>query len=101
MTLLKYLLTFFKVYFEELPPKNIEIGIIKTLAKIMFFMNLTKNLAKGLSIRKNNISIMSLQIFLECLLISMLQKRKKVVRGNETLFMTKELSKAIMNRSKL
>ena len=101
MTLLKYLLTFFKVYFEELPPKNIEIGIIKTLAKIMFFMNLTKNLAKGLSIRKNNINIMSLQIFLEYLLISMLQKRKKVVRGNETLFMTKELSKAIMNRSKL
>ena len=64
-------------------------------------MNLTKNLAKGLSIRKNNINIMSLQIFLEYLLISMLQKRKKVVRGNETLFMTKELSQAIINRSKL
>ena len=27
--------------------------------------------------------------------------KKKIVRGNEAPFMTKELSKAIMNRSKL
>ena len=39
---------------------------------------------------------MSLQIFLEWFDI-----KKKIVRSNEALFVTKELSKATMNRSKL
>ena len=39
---------------------------------------------------------MSLQIFLEWFVI-----KKKIVRSNEALFVTKELSKATMNRSKL
>ena len=33
--------------------KILNIGITKTLTKIIFFTNLTKNSAKGLSIRKN------------------------------------------------
>ena len=57
---------------------------------------MTKNLGKGLSIRKNIISMMSLQIFLEWFVI-----KKKIARGNEAPFLTKEPSKATMNRSKL
>ena len=44
----KLILTFFKACFKKLPPKNIELGITKTLTKIIFFTNLTKNLVKGL-----------------------------------------------------
>ena len=53
--------------------KILNIGITKTLTKIIFFKNLTKNLAKGLSIRKNIITMMSLQIFLEWFLINTFQ----------------------------
>ena len=66
-------LIFFKAYFKKLPPKILNIGITKTLTKIILFTSLTKNFAKGLSIRKNIISMMSLQIFLEWFLINMLQ----------------------------
>ena len=69
----KLILTFFKTYFKKLPPKNIEYRNYKTLTKIIFFTNLSKNVAKGLSIRKNIISMMFLQIFLEWFLINMLQ----------------------------
>ena len=69
----KLILTFFKTYFKKLSPKNIEYRNYKTLTKIIFFTNLTKNVAKGLSIRKNIISMMFLQIFLEWFLINMLQ----------------------------
>ena len=57
---------------------------------------MTKNLGKGPSIRKNIISIMSLQIFLEWFVI-----KKKIARDNEAPFVTKEPSKATLNRSKL
>ena len=69
----KQIFTFFKTYFKKLPPKNIEYRNYKTLTKIIFSTNLTKNLAKGLSVRKNIISMVFLQIFLEWFLINMLQ----------------------------
>ena len=53
--------------------KILNIGTTKTLTKIIFFTNLAKNLAKGLSVRKNIISMMSLQIFVEWFLINMLK----------------------------
>ena len=69
----KQIFTFFKTYFKKLPPKNIEYRNYKTLTKIIFSTNLTKNLAKGLSVRKKIISMVFLQIFLEWFLINMLQ----------------------------
>ena len=45
--------------------------------------------------------MMSLQIFFRLVLDKHAPIRKKIVRGNEAPFLTKELSKVIMNRSKL
>ena len=45
--------------------------------------------------------MMSLQMFLECFFNIYDPIKKKIVRGNEAPFMTKELSKVIMNKSKL
>ena len=77
------------------------IGITKTLTKNNFLYELNQELSKG-SIYKEkhhqydvftNISRMAVDKHVPI--------KKKIVRGNETPFMTKELSKAIMNRSKL
>ena len=85
----KLIFTFFKTYFKKLPSKYIEYRNYKTLTKIIFFTNLTKNLAKGLSITKNIINMTPLKISF------------KMVRVKGAPFTTKKLGKATMNRSKL
>ena len=53
----------FKAYFKNFLRKILNIGIIKTLTKIISFTNLISNSAKDLSIRNNIINMISLQIF--------------------------------------
>ena len=53
----------FKAYFKNFLRKILNIGIIKTLTKIISFANLISNSPKDLSIRNNIINMMSLQIF--------------------------------------
>ena len=91
----KLILTFFKAYFKK-PLKNIEYSNYKNFNENDLLTNLTKNLTKGLSIRKN-INNMMLNIFW-MVLDKHAPMKKKIVRGNEEHFMTKELIKAIMNR---
>ena len=55
----------FKAYFKNFLRKILNIGIIKTLTKIISFKNLISNSAKDLSIRNSIINMMPLQIFLE------------------------------------
>ena len=97
----KLILTLVMAYFKKLDPKNTEYGNYKkVLTKIIFFTKLTKNLAKGLSISKKIVSMMSLEIFLEFFLDKYALIKEKIVRDNEGPFITKKLIKAIMNRSK-
>ena len=98
----KLILTFFKDYFKKLPPKKIlNIGITKSLTKIIFFTNLTKKLTKGsICKEKHHQDDVFTNIF-RMVLDKHAPLKKKIFRGNKAPFMTKELSKAIMNKSKL
>ena len=64
-------------------------------------MNLTKNLAKGFICKEKHHQHDVFTNILRMVLYKHAPIKKKLLRGNEAPFMTKELSKAIMNRSKL
>ena len=97
----KLILTFFKDYFKKLPPKKIlNIGITKSLTKIIFFTNLTKKLTKGSICKEKHQDDVFTNIF-RMVLDKHAPLKKKIFRGNKAPFMTKELRKAIMNKSKL
>ena len=83
----KLILIFFKTYFKKLLQKILNKGAVKTLTKIFFYE--LKNLAKGVSIWKTSSAWGLYKHF------------QNISRRNEAPFITKELSRAIMNRSKL
>ena len=87
----KLILTFFKVYFKKLTPKNIEYRNYKNFNENNFLYKLDQEPSKG-SIYKEKRH--QYDVFTNIF-------EKKIVRGNEGPFMTKELSKAIMGKSKL
>ena len=96
----KLILSFFRSYFTRIPPKTIEYRKYKTFDKSKFLRDLDQELLKG-AIYQNNEEMYSIftRIFQNVLNKHAPIKQKKV-RGNHAPFMTKDLSKAIMNKSK-
>ena len=97
----KLILTFFKAYFKKLPPKNIEDRNYKIFNENNFLYELDQELSKGpIYVEKHHQYDVFTNIF-RMVLDERDPIKKKIVRGNEAPFMTKELSKAKKNRSKL
>ena len=93
----KLILTFFKAYFKRLPPKSIEYRNYKIFNEDNFLYKLDQELSKrSIYKEKNNQYDVFTNIFRMVFDKHALIK-KKIVRSNEAPFMTKELSKAIMN----
>ena len=96
----KLIISFFRSYFTRIPSKTIEYRKHKTFDKSKFLHDLDQELLKG-AIYQNNEEMCSIftRIFQNVLNKHAPLKQKKV-RGNHAPFMTKDLSKAIINKSK-
>ena len=95
----KLILSFFRSYFTRIQPKTIEYRKYATFDKGKFLHDLDQELLKG-AIYQNNEGMYSIftRIFQNVLNKHAPLKQKKV-RGNHAPFMTKDLSKAIINKS--
>ena len=96
----KLILSFFRSYFSRIPPKTIQYRKYKTFKESPFLYELDQELLKG-DMYKNNRDMFS--TFTETfrrVLDKHAPLKTKRVRGNQSPFMTKELSKAVMNKSK-
>ena len=96
----KLILSFFRSYFSRIPPKTIQYRKYKTFKESSFLYELDQELLKG-DMYKNNRDMFS--TFTETfrrVLDKHAPLKTKRVRGNQSPFMTKELSKAVMNKSK-
>ena len=96
----KMVFTLFRSTFIRLPPKIIKYKTIKVLIKAFFCHELDQTLLKGEIYKSKDPYSKLTEIFQE-----ILQKhaslKSKQVRGNHAPFMNKELSKIIMNKSRL
>ena len=97
----KLILSVFRSYFTRIPPKTIEYRNYKNFNETVFLHDLDQELLKGEMYKSNNeIYSTFTKVFRLALDKHALLKVKKV-RGNQGPFITKELSKAIMNKSKI
>ena len=96
----KLIFSFFRSYFTRLPPKPIKYRKYKTFDKSKFLHDFDQELLKG-AIYQNNEEMYSnfTRIFPNVLNKHAPLKQKKV-QENHAPLMTKDLSKAIMNKSK-
>ena len=96
----KLIITVLRASFKKLPPKVVVYRNYKDFNEKSFLSDLDRKLIRG-NIYKNcqNKYSKLTNIFQEVLNHHAPLKQKKI-RGNHTPFMTKELSKAIMNKSK-
>ena len=96
----KLILSFFRSYFLRIPPKTIQYRKYKTFNESSFLHELDQELLKG-DMYKNNRDMFS--AFTETfrrVLDKHAPLKTKRVRENQSPFMTKELRKAVMNKSK-
>ena len=87
-------------YYKKLPPKNVLYRSVKRFEKTTFLRDLNSRLIQG-ELHKNCQEPYNklMQIFSE-VLDNHAPVKQKVVSGNQAPFMTKDLSKAIMMKSK-
>ena len=96
----KLILSFFRSYFSRIPPNTIQYRKYKTFKESSFLHELDQELLKG-DMYKNNIDMFS--SFTETfrrVLDKHAPLKTKRVRGNQSPFLTKELSKEATNKSK-
>ena len=97
----KLILTFFKAYFKKFPQKNIEYRNYKNFNENNFLYELDQELSKGSIYNEKHHQHDIYTNILRIVPDKHAPIKKRILRVNEAPFMTKELSKAIMNRSKL
>ena len=96
----KMVVTFLKAHFKKLPPKKIRYRNYKNFDQNAFLYDLDQNMIKGKFYSELN----SYNEFTETFRNTANKHaplKQKFVRGNDTPFMTKNLRKAIMSRSRL
>ena len=91
--------SFFRAYFKTLLHKNIEYWNFKTFTKMISSMSVILNLVKELLMNISNQYDIFTYIF-RMVLDKHASIHSKKIRGNQVPLMSKELSKAIMNRFK-
>ena len=90
----KLILSLFRSYFTRIPPKTIKYRNYKNFNETVFLHDLDQELLKG-----NNETYSTFTKVFRLLLDKHAPLKVKKVRGNQGPFMTKQLSKAIMNKS--
>ena len=96
----RLILSFFRSYFTRIPPKSIEYRKYKTFDKSKFLHDLDQELLKGAIYQNNEEMYSSFTRIFQNVLNKYAPLKQKKVWGNNAPFMTKDLSKAIMNKSK-
>ena len=91
----KLILSVFLSYFIRIPPKNIEQRNYKNLNETVFLHDLDQELLKGEMYKSNNEMYSTFTKVFRLLLEKQAPLKVKKVRGKQSPFMTKELSKAI------
>ena len=95
----KMIVSLFRVFFKRLPAKVIEYRNYKTFDHSKFLRNLDQELIKSNSYNDEQQYDIFISIFRKVIDKHAPLKMKKL-RGNQAKFMTKELRKAIMDRSR-
>ena len=95
----KMIVTSLKAHFKKLPPKKIVYRDYKKFEENSFLYELDQNMIKGKFYTQNYPYNSFTNTFIN-VANNHAPLKKKIVRGNDAPFMTKELRKAIMNRSK-
>ena len=91
----------FRSHFERLPSKNIQYRNYKNFIPESFLHYLDQELLKGEMYKPNNEMYTTFTKVFRTALDKFAPLKSKKIRGNQAPFMTKELSKAIMDRSKI
>ena len=97
----KLMLSVFRSYFIRLPPKITEFRNYKNFNETVFLHDFDQELLKGEMCKSNNEMCSTFTKAFRLVLDKHAPLKVKKVRGNLGPFMTKELSKAIMNKSKI
>ena len=96
----KLILSFFRSYFSRIPPKTIQYRKYKTFKESSFLYQLDQELLKGVMYKSNRDMFSTFTETFRRVLHKQTPLETKRVRGNQSPFTTKELSKAVMNKSK-
>ena len=91
----------FRSYFLRIPPKMIEYRNYKIFNETVFLHDLDQELLNGEMYKRNNKMYSTFTNVFRLVLDKYAPPKVIKVRGNQGPFMTKELSKAIMNKSKI
>ena len=97
----KLILSVFRSYFIRIPPKTTEYRNYKNFNETVFLHDLDQELLKGEISKSNNEMYSTYAKAFRLVFDKHAPLKVKKVRGNQGPFMTKELSKAIMNKSKI
>ena len=95
----KMIVTSLKAHFKKLPPKKIVYRDYKNFEENTFFCELDQNMIKGEFYAQKDPYNGFTNTFTN-IANKHAPLKKKIVRGNDAPFMTKDLRKAIMNRSR-
>ena len=96
----KLILSVFRSYFTRNPPKTIEYRNCKNFNETVFLHDLDQEMLKGEMYRSKEMYSAFTKVF-RLILYKHESLKVKKVKGNQGPFMTKEFSKAIMNKSKI
>ena len=96
---LKLILSVFRSYFIRIPPKITKYRNYKNFNETVFLHDLDQGLLKGEMNKNNNEMYSTFTKVFRLVLDKHAPLKAKKVRGNQGPFMTKELSKAILNKS--
>ena len=97
----KLITSFFRSHFERIPPKKVEYRNFKKLDVTNFVRDLDEKMIQGEIYKYNNDMYSTFFDVFRSVLDRHAPLKRKMIRGNQGPFMTKQLSKAIMNRYKL
>ena len=89
-----------KTTFKKVRPKNIIFMDCKKFDEQNFLYDLDQQMIKGKFYKEKNVYEIFSDAF-KAIVNKHASLKKKIITGNNTLFMTKELQQAIMNRSRL
>ena len=97
----KLITSFFRSHFERIPSKKVEYKNYKKFNVKNFLGELDQEIIQGEMYKSNNDMYSTFSDVFRSVLDRHALLKRKTIRGNQGSFMTKQLSKAIVNRSKL
>ena len=97
----KLIFSVFRFYFIRIPPKIIEYRNYQNFNETVFFHDHDQELLKGEMYKINNKMYSTFTMGFRLVLDKLAPLKVKKIQGNQGPFMTKELWKAIINKSKI